>query len=72
MRAESDFSRVQRKDFPMKKLSRRNPRNPEGRNGQPISLHPLTFDEAIAGFAQVKPPQHPKEKPKAKPKKGKD
>jgi hypothetical protein len=41
--------------------------NPKGRAGEPISLLPLSFDEAVSGLAQVKPPK--KEKPKAKPKK---
>jgi hypothetical protein len=43
--------------------------NPAGKRGAPVSLHPLSFDEAVAGLAQVKPPE--KEKPKATPKKGK-
>jgi len=42
--------------------------NPAGKAGNPVSLHPLSFDEAIAGLAQVRPPE--KEKPKATPKKG--
>jgi hypothetical protein len=42
--------------------------NPKGRAGEPISLLPLSFDEAVAGLAQVKPPT--KQKPTAKPKKG--
>jgi hypothetical protein len=45
--------------------------NPKGRQGEPISLAPLTFEEAVAGLAQVKPLEREKEKPKAKPKKGK-
>jgi hypothetical protein len=45
-------------------------RNPKGRKGEPISLSPLTFDEALSGLAQVKPPEPEKKKPKAKPKKG--
>jgi len=44
--------------------------NPAGKEGAPVSLHPLTFDEAVAGLAQVKPPEQEKQKPKAKPKKG--
>jgi len=43
--------------------------NPAGKEGLPVSLHPLTFDEAVAGLAQVKMPESEKEKPKAKPKK---
>ena len=35
----------------------------------PVSLHPLSFSEAIAGLAQVKPLE--KKEPKAKPKKAK-
>jgi len=42
--------------------------NPKGRAGEPISLHPLSFEEAVAGLAQVKPLE--KKEPKAKPKKG--
>jgi hypothetical protein len=45
--------------------------NPKGREGEPVSLAPLSFDEAISGLAQVKPPEREKKKPKAKPKKGK-
>lgn len=29
----------------------------KGEAGQPISLRPLSFDEAVAGLAQVKPPE---------------
>lgn len=47
--------------LPMKKLStERRQRNPEGRKGQPVSLHPLDFDEAVAGLAQVKMPEQAK------------
>jgi hypothetical protein len=45
--------------------------NPKGRAGRAISLAPLTFDEAVTGLAQVKPPESEKKKPKAVPKKGK-
>jgi len=45
------------------------PRNPAGREGQPVSLYPLSFEEAVAGLARVKMPE--KEKTKAKPAKGK-
>jgi hypothetical protein len=44
--------------------------NPAGKEGQPLSLYPLSFKEAVAGLAQVQMPE--KDKPKAKPKKGKD
>ena len=47
-----------------------NPPNPAGKVGQPVSLHPLSFEEAIAGLAQVKMPEPKENKPKAKPKKG--
>jgi hypothetical protein len=50
--------------------SHKEARNPKGRAGEPISLAPLTFDEAIAGLAQVKMQESEKKKPKAKPKKG--
>ena len=49
---------------------RRDVPNPAGKTGVPISLHPLSFDEAVAGLAQVKPPEPEKEKPKAKLAKG--
>lgn len=45
-------------------------RNPHGRKGEPISLRPLSFDEAVAGLAQVQPPEPEKKKPHAAPKKG--
>jgi hypothetical protein len=45
--------------------------NPKGRAGEPISLHPLKFEEAVAGLAQVKMPEPEKKKPKITPKKGK-
>jgi len=44
--------------------------NPAGKQGAPVSLAPLSFDEAVSGLAQVKMPQEGKEKPKATPKKG--
>jgi hypothetical protein len=37
--------------------------NPAGKEGQPVSLYPLSFEEAVAGLAQVKMPQ-PIKKPK--------
>jgi len=40
--------------------------NPKGRAGEPVSLHPLSFDEAVEGLAQTKPPDPEKKKPKAK------
>jgi hypothetical protein len=46
------------------------PRNPAGREGQPVSLYPLSFTEAVAGLAQVKMPEPDSKKPKANPKKG--
>ena len=42
------------------------PRNPQGRAGAPVSLYPLSFDEAVTGLAQVKPPEKPQAKPKRK------
>jgi hypothetical protein len=45
--------------------------NPKGRAGEPISLHPLSFKEAVSGLAQVRMPEPEKKKPKATPKKGK-
>jgi hypothetical protein len=41
--------------------------NPAGKEGQPVSLYPLSFKEAVAGLAQVKMPE--KEPSKDKPKK---
>lgn len=46
-------------------------RNPHGRAGEPVSLAPLNFDEAVSGLAQVKMPEAENKKPKAAPKKGK-
>ena len=45
--------------------------NPAGKEGAPVSLYPLSFDEAVAGLAQVKPPEPTNKKPKATPKKAK-
>jgi hypothetical protein len=45
--------------------------NPAGKEGMPVSLYPLTFDEAVAGLAQTKMPEPEKKEPKAKPKKAK-
>lgn len=44
--------------------------NPAGKTGVPVSLYPLKFDEAVAGLAQVKPPEPEKKKPQTAPKKG--
>jgi hypothetical protein len=38
--------------------------NPAGKEGQPVSLYPLSFTDAVAGLAQVKMPEKPKDKPK--------
>jgi hypothetical protein len=43
--------------------------NPAGKAGIPVSLYPLSFDEAVAGLAQTKMPDS--KKPPAKPTKGK-
>jgi hypothetical protein len=43
--------------------------NPAGKAGYPVSLYPLTFDEAVSGLAQTKMPDPQKKEPKAKPKK---
>jgi hypothetical protein len=43
--------------------------NPAGKIGQPVSLYPLSFEEAVSGLAQVKMPERDKAKPEAKPKK---
>jgi len=48
-----------------------NPRNPAGKAGHPVSLYPLSFEEAVSGLAQVKMPETDSKKPKAKPEKGK-
>ena len=45
--------------------------NPAGKAGQPVSLYPLSFDEAVTGLAQTKVPEPEKKEPKAKPAKGK-
>ncbi len=46
--------------------------NPAGKEGAPVSLYPLSFDEAVSGLAQVeKMPEPDSKKPKAKPEKGK-
>lgn len=53
----------------MSKKSKSEAPNPRGRAGDPISLHPLSFEEAVCGLAQVKMPEREKNKPKAKAKK---
>jgi hypothetical protein len=45
--------------------------NPSGKAGHPVSLHPLSLEEAITGLAQVKMPKPDSKKPKAKSAKGK-
>jgi hypothetical protein len=45
--------------------------NPAGKEGVPVSLYPLSFEEAVSGLAQVKMPGPDSKKPKAKPSKGK-
>ena len=45
--------------------------NPAGKEGLPVSLHPLTFDEAVTGLAQTKMPKPDSKKPAAKPDKSK-
>jgi hypothetical protein len=54
------------------KTKARKPRNPAGRRGAPLSLHPLSFDDAVTALAQVQMPAKSKRKKrKAKPAKGK-
>jgi hypothetical protein len=49
--------------------------NPAGKKGKPITLAPLTFDEALVGLLQVKPESSAiptnKTTAKQKPKRGK-
>jgi hypothetical protein len=45
--------------------------NPAGKEGAPVSLYPLSFDEAVSGLAQTKMPELDSKKPPAKPAKGK-
>jgi len=45
--------------------------NPAGKAGAPVSLYPLSFDEAVSGLAQTKMPELDSKKPPAKPAKGK-
>jgi hypothetical protein len=40
--------------------------NPAGKAGQPVSLYPLSFKEAVSGLAQVKMPEPIKRAPKSK------
>jgi hypothetical protein len=46
-------------------------RNPAGKQSAPVSLFPLSFEEAMSGLAQVRMPSPDSKKPKAKPAKGK-
>jgi hypothetical protein len=54
----------------VKTKKKHNP-NPAGKEGIPVSLYPLSFDEAIGGLAQTKMPEPDSKKPPAKPAKGK-
>jgi hypothetical protein len=45
--------------------------NPAGKRGVPVSLYPLSFQDAVAGLAQTKMPEPDSKKPPAKPAKGK-
>lgn len=60
------------RDMSKKKSEKEGP-NPAGRAGAPVSLYPLSFDEAVSGLAQTKMPEPDKDskKPPAKPAKGK-
>jgi hypothetical protein len=49
----------------------RKPRNPAGRRGAPVSLYPLSFEEAVTALGQVQMPAKPKRK-KRKAVKGKE
>lgn len=40
--------------------------NPAGKAGIPVSLYPLSFDEAMTGLAQTKIPESEKKSPKRK------
>jgi hypothetical protein len=44
------------------KARARKPRNPAGRRGAPLSLHPLSFDDAVSALAHVQMPAKPKRK----------
>jgi hypothetical protein len=50
-------------------MSRKHNPNPAGKEGVPVSLYPLSFDEAVSGLAQTKMPgpKPDSKKPKAKP-----
>lgn len=54
---------------PMVEKKAKKPKNPTGRRGQPVSLHPLSFNDAVTALAQVKPLEPKQEQPKAKSKK---
>jgi len=43
--------------------------NPAGKAGFPVSLYPLSFEEAVSGLARVKMPETDKKRPKANSKK---
>jgi hypothetical protein len=45
--------------------------NPEGKRGLPVSLYPLSFQDAVLGLAQTKMPESGSKKPPTKPAKGK-
>ena len=55
----------------MKVNKKKSPPNPAGKAGAPVSLYPLSFEEAVSGLAQVKMPEPDSKKPKAKAAKGK-
>jgi len=38
--------------------------NPAGKEGIPVSLYPLSFDEAVTGLAQTKMPEPDSKKPR--------
>lgn len=45
---------------------RKKPSNPNGRNGDKLSI-PLPFDEALKAATEVKPPKEPQKAPRKKP-----
>jgi len=40
------------------KVKQRKPRNPAGRIGEPITLNPLSFEQAVSNLLKVKPAKH--------------
>jgi hypothetical protein len=42
----------------------RTARNQAGKRGLPVSLYPMSLEEALSGFAQVKMPENIKRRPK--------